>query len=44
MIVDTNGTELSFTEIADSLEKLGTDIGVVVKCQREEIFESMHRL
>ena len=44
MIVDTNGTELSFTEIEDSLEKLGTDIGVVVKCQREEIFESMHRL
>ncbi|MBQ3790291.1 MAG: ACT domain-containing protein [Lachnospiraceae bacterium] len=44
MIVDTNGTELTFTEIADSLEKLGTDIGVVVKCQREEIFESMHRL
>ena len=44
MIVDTNGTDLPFTEIADSLEKLGTDIGVVVKCQREEIFESMHRL
>ena len=44
MIVDTNGADLPFTEIADSLEKLGTDIGVVVKCQREEIFESMHRL
>ena len=39
-----NMMELPFTEIADSLEKLGTDIGVVVKCQREEIFESMHRL
>ncbi|MCR5092464.1 MAG: ACT domain-containing protein [Lachnospiraceae bacterium] len=44
MIVDMSGTDAVFSEIADELEALGTSIGVAVKCQREEIFESMHRL
>ena len=26
------------------LEKLGKEIGVNIRCQREEIFEKMHRL
>ncbi|HCS72251.1 MAG TPA: ACT domain-containing protein, partial [Clostridiales bacterium] len=26
------------------LEKLGEEIGVIIKFQREEIFESMHRI
>ncbi|MCR4763229.1 MAG: ACT domain-containing protein [Lachnospiraceae bacterium] len=44
MIVDMSGADLEFLQAADELEHLGEDIGVVVKCQREEIFESMHRL
>ncbi|MBQ9589976.1 MAG: ACT domain-containing protein [Butyrivibrio sp.] len=44
MIVDMAGTSKEFNTVADDLEKLGTDIGVVIKCQREEIFDSMHRV
>ncbi|MBR4529423.1 MAG: ACT domain-containing protein [Lachnospiraceae bacterium] len=46
MIVDMSSLkeEDSFQAIAGDLEALGKDIGVVIKCQREEIFDSMHRL
>ncbi len=44
MIVDMAGANADFSVIAGDLEKIGNEIGVVVKCQREEIFESMHRL
>ena len=44
MIVDMAVTNKEFNAIADDLEKLGKEIGVVIKCQREEIFDSMHRL
>ncbi len=44
MIVDMSGTSKAFNEVADDLEKLGEEIGVVIKCQKEEIFDSMHRL
>ena len=44
MIVDMAGANADFSVVAEDLEKIGGEIGVVVKCQREEIFESMHRL
>ena len=44
MIVDMAGANADFSVVAGDLEKIGNEIGVVVKCQREEIFESMHRL
>ena len=44
MIVDMNRSSKSFGQIADELEKLGETIGVTIKCQREEIFDSMHRI
>lgn len=44
MIVDMAGTDKDFNTVADELESLGQGIGVVIKCQREEIFNSMHRL
>ena len=44
MIVDMSKTDKEFNTVADDLETLGKDIGVVIKCQREEIFDSMHRL
>ncbi|MBO6196910.1 MAG: ACT domain-containing protein [Butyrivibrio sp.] len=44
MIVDMSKTAKEFNTVADDLETLGKDIGVVIKCQREEIFDSMHRL
>jgi ACT domain-containing protein len=44
MIVDMDDSAKSFGAIADELEQLGDEIGVKVKCQREEIFTKMHRI
>ena len=44
MIVDTCRTAKKFSELADDLSALGQEIGVVVRTQREEIFDSMHRI
>ena len=44
MIVDMNHTGKSFGDITDELTRLGEEIGVIIKCQSEEIFNQMHRL
>lgn len=44
MIVDTNNANKAFDELSSELAKLGEDIGVNIKCQREEIFSKMHRI
>ena len=44
MIVDLSGTEKPFADISKELTQIGEEIGVDIKCQREEIFEKMHRL
>ena len=44
MIVDVTNIEKTFGEVADELEKVGEEIGVTVKIQREEIFTKMHRI
>lgn len=44
MIVDMNGAVKSFDACAADLKEIGEGIGVVIRCQREEIFEMMHRL
>ena len=44
MIVDMAKMKKSFEDIADELKKIGEDMGVQVKCQREEIFDMMHRI
>ena len=44
MVADPSGRDLGFAEISDDLRALGEEIGVVINCQREEIFESMHRI
>ena len=44
MIVDTNETGKAFGDIVDELDKLGEEIGVIIKCQKEEIFDKMHRI
>ena len=43
MIVDMANATASFAEISDQLDALGEEIGVTIKCQKEEIFEMMHR-
>ena len=44
MIVDTNQTEKDFGDIVKELDLLGESIGVIIKCQKEEIFSQMHRI
>ena len=44
MIVDMNATAKPFGDCSKELEKLGEEIGVNIKCQREEIFQKMHRI
>jgi len=44
MIADMSQSVKSVSEVSDDLDKLGEQIGVIIKCQREEIFNSMHRL
>lgn len=44
MIVDMSSVEKNFEVIANELSEIGLKIGVQVKCQREEIFDKMHRI
>jgi len=44
MIIDMANATASFAEISDQLDALGEEIGVTIKCQKEEIFEMMHRI
>ena len=44
MIVDLSKSTKEFAELSTDLESVGQGLGVSVKCQREEIFEMMHRI
>lgn len=44
MIVDLSATSLPLPELQDRLREKGKALGVEVKLQREEIFQSMHRI
>ncbi len=44
MVVDMNDSAKPFNDVSDELTQIGDEIGVVIHCQREEIFESMHRI
>ena len=44
MIVDMKKMQKPFVQAAEELTKLGESVGVQVKCQREEIFDVMHRI
>ena len=44
MITDMENSTADFTKVVDELNELGDKIGVNIKAQKEEIFESTHRL
>ncbi len=44
MIVDLSGSAVPFDACATAMEEIGSEIGVAITCQREEIFDMMHRL
>lgn len=44
MIADTNESLKDFSVIADELEQIGQEMNCIIKMQREEIFDKMHRI
>ena len=44
MIADMKGAAKSCDVLGSELAEIGERIGVQVKCQREEIFDKMHRI
>jgi ACT domain-containing protein len=44
MMVDLSAAKISFEALADNLSRKGTNLGVKVEIQREEIFKAMHRI
>lgn len=44
MIVDMNESTKPFGDVSEELAQIGEEIGVIIKCQREEIFNKMHRI
>ena len=45
MIVDVSSTDIPFGELTEELSRVGSEeIGVQIKCQKEEIFDLMHRI
>ena len=43
MIVDAGKGE-DMTKMSEELTKLGEEIGVIIRCQHEDIFNMMHRV
>lgn len=44
MLVDVSGATISFAELAERLDKKGQELGLLIKIQHEDIFNSMHRI
>ncbi|MCQ2508435.1 MAG: ACT domain-containing protein [Dorea sp.] len=44
MIVDVTNSTKELKYVTVDLAEIGDDLGVAIHCQREEIFEMMHRL
>jgi len=44
MIVDMSESVKDFDGVINDLNEIGEKIGVSIKCQREEIFDMMHRI
>ena len=44
MIVDTSKMTIDYTTMTDEITKIGEKTGVQIKCQKEEIFDKMHRI
>ncbi|ANS77349.1 hypothetical protein AWM70_20030 [Paenibacillus yonginensis] len=44
MIVDITAPAKSFEALIEDLQKLGAELGVEIKLQHEDIFNTMHRI
>lgn len=44
MVTDTTSSNKSNGDLAKELAQVGEEIGVVIRCQHEDIFNKMHRI
>lgn len=44
MVADTSASEKEAGDIAKELNAIGDEIGVIIRCQHEDIFNKMHRI
>jgi ACT domain-containing protein len=44
MLTDISENKLKFTELVDALDDLGRQMGLSIRAQHEDIFNSMHRI
>lgn len=44
MLVSLEHAETSFKSVSDTLEKLGEALGLSIRIQHEDLFQSMHRI
>jgi len=44
MVVDLEGSQESFQQIAQRLTEVGEEVGVIVTIQRMDLFAAMHRI
>lgn len=44
MITDVSEVNIKFTELVDKLADLGKEMGLEIRCQHEDIFNSMHKI
>lgn len=44
MLVDISGANVDFTAFSQKLEAVGKELGVDVRCTRQELYEAMHHV
>ena len=44
MLVDIENSKMELADLSDSLKLLGNNLGVEIRIQHEDIFNSMHRI
>lgn len=44
MIVDASEAPKGYDEISEELSQIGSEIGVTIRAQHEDIFDKMHRI
>lgn len=44
MVTDTSSCSKDMKELSEEMKVLGEEIGVVIRCQHEDIFQMMHRI
>lgn len=44
MLVDISQMDINFTELSEKLASKGEELGLTIRIQHEDIFNSMHRI